>query len=288
MKLIDGKKIAERIKDGVVREVLAMNDQKVQNVSRRPGLAIIKAGNREDSNLYIKIKQEEAKKTGIDTHLYKLEDSEGEEVLIDLISHLNQDEEVDAILVQLPLPEGFDTDKIISSIKPEKDADCFHPENQEKVKKGESRILPPVFGAVQEILEDINFDCRGKSGCVIGNSAVFGENLCDFLSLKGLECRFMNFSGSKEDIAKVASRADLLISAVGKPGFVNGDFVKQEAVVIDVGIVNKDGKVAGDVEIESAGEKAAYLTPVPGGVGPITVAMLLKNTLELHKHGRAV
>ncbi|MFO7806870.1 MAG: bifunctional 5,10-methylenetetrahydrofolate dehydrogenase/5,10-methenyltetrahydrofolate cyclohydrolase [Candidatus Moraniibacteriota bacterium] len=281
MRLIDGKKIAEKVKDEIVGEILEKNGQDVSNVQDRPNLAIIMAGSREDSNIYVKIKREEAKKVGVDTHFYQLNSEDGQKELLQIINHLNQDEEIDAILIQMPLPERFDADEAVYSIDPNKDADCFHPKNMRKINDFESEFLPPVFGAIREILKDINFDFKNKKACIIGNSEIFGKNLGKFLALKGVESDFVKSSTS--NLAEKTNKADLLISVVGKPGFITKDFVKEDAVVIDVGIVNKNGKVLGDVNLESVKNKASHITPVPGGVGPLTVAMLLKNTLTLSK-----
>jgi methylenetetrahydrofolate dehydrogenase (NADP+)/methenyltetrahydrofolate cyclohydrolase len=237
------------------------------------------AGDREDSELYVKIKQEEAKKTGIDTHLYRLESQEGQAELLQIIHHLNRDDEVDAVLIQLPLPERFNSDEAIKMIDPDKDADCFHPKNIKKINSFDSEFLPPVFGAVKEILKEMNFDFKDKKACVIGNSKIFGKNLCDFISLRDILCDFVD--SQDPDLPNKTKKADLLISAVGKPGVITEQHIKEGAAVIDVGISKENGRVRGDVDLKSAKNKASYLTPVPGGVGPITVAMLFRNTLIL-------
>ncbi|MFW5884799.1 MAG: bifunctional 5,10-methylenetetrahydrofolate dehydrogenase/5,10-methenyltetrahydrofolate cyclohydrolase [Patescibacteria group bacterium] len=281
MKIIDGKKIAERIKDEIVSEILSKNEQKNNSALNRPNLAIIMAGDREDSKLYTDIKQKEAKKVGIDTHFYKLEEKEGQAELLSIIKHLNEDEEIDAIMIQLPLPEKFDTEEVLKAINPKKDVECLHPRNFKLCQEGGSLISPPVFGAIEEILEEIDWTLKGKKICIIGNSKSFVDGLSQFLSRKGGDCLT---SGIKDkDLKSKSSQADLVVSAVGEPGFLRGYFIKEGAVVIDVGITKQKSKTLGDADFESIKKKASFATPVPGGVGPVTVAILLKNTLALSK-----
>jgi methylenetetrahydrofolate dehydrogenase (NADP+)/methenyltetrahydrofolate cyclohydrolase len=281
MKIIDGKKIAEKIKDEIVNEVLKKNEQKNNSVLNRPNLAIIMAGNREDSKLYTDIKQREAKKVGIDTHFYKLENKEGQAELLSIIKHLNEDEEIDAIMIQLPLPKKFNAEEAFRAIDPSKDVECLHPKNAKLCQEGNSSVLPPVFGSIEEILKEIDWEFDSGKICIIGNSKNFMDRLAGFLSQKGGECFTADIRD--KDLKSKISQADLVISAVGKPGFLKGDFIKKEAVVVDVGITRKEEKTLGDADLESISKKASFATPVPGGVGPITVAILLKNTLVLSK-----
>lgn len=276
--VVDGNKIAERIKNQVFEEVLALNKNKVQNAEIRPNLAILLIGENQESELYVSKKTEEAKKVGIDTHLYRFNEKDSEEDILKAIEILNQDSEIDAILVQLPLPKEFNTDKIIKKIDPQKDVDCFHPDNQNKEIEN---VISPVHGAVLEILEEIDFEIKNKKALIVSNSKIFGEKLKKILEKKQADVKAIlsDDPNLKEEIKE----ADLLISATGKAHFINKDMLKDQVGVIDVGISRKGKKIKGDVDDKFLGDKASFYTPVPGGVGPITVAILLKNTLELLK-----
>jgi methylenetetrahydrofolate dehydrogenase (NADP+)/methenyltetrahydrofolate cyclohydrolase len=277
-KIIDGKKIAERISSEARREIV-----KLQELGKRmPGLAIILVGEREDSKLYVKLKEKEAGKVGMNINVYRSSQEASEEDIVKTIEYLNQDADVDAILVQLPLPEGLDTDKIIKAIDPEKDVDRFHPKNLKKLLETCSHedVIPPVLHVVIEILKDVDFDLNEKKVCIVSNSDIFGKSLA-----KVLECRGGNIDLIRADDSELKNKtikADLLISAVGRPEFIGGDAIKENAVVIDIGITKEGEDILGDINFKEAEEKVSFITPVPGGVGPVTVAMLLKNTLSLY------
>lgn len=276
MQIIDGKALAEKIKDDLVKEILRFNGE-------RPNLAIILIGNREDSSLYVSLKEKEAKKVGIDTHLYKCGENIPEKEILEMIKFLNNDETVDGILIQLPLPEYLDTDKIISSIKKEKDIDGFHPDNLKILLNtcNGGAVMPPVFGAVLEMLKSIDCDLKNKLACIIANSDIFGKTLA-----KVLECRGAKVETVKADDEKLKEKtreADILITAVGEPEFIKNDFIKKGATVIDVGITKIGEKVKGDVDFEDIKNTAGFMAPVPGGVGPLTIAIALKNTVEIYK-----
>ncbi len=284
MKLIDGKKIAEKIKDDIVAEII--NIKRGYACSKgRPDLAIILVGDREDSQLYVELKEKEAKKVGVDTHLYKIPvDAEQKEVE-QTIDFLNSDKNIDAILLQLPLPKGFDTDELIKMIDPKKDVDRFHPENIKNISLGCSfreKTIPPLLQTVFEILDEIKIEVRNKMVCAVVNSDIFGQSI-----KKVFECRGARVSvcrADDKDLKNKTSQADVLISAVGQPGLIKAEHIKEEACLIDIGITKDDkGKVFGDIDIKSVSDKAGYVTPVPGGVGPITIATALRNTLELYK-----
>lgn len=256
---IDGRAIAERVKDEIAQVIYKLNGP-------RPNLAIILVGEREDSKLYVSLKEREGKKIGVDTHLYKLNSSISEEELLKIINFLNIDPLIDGILIQLPLPEKFNTDKIIAAINPEKDADGFHPAHP-------NYVMSPVLASILACLEEIKFDYKNKTACVLHNSDVFGLSVKKILENKGLKVVL------KED----SEQADLLVTALGKPHFVKKEMIKDQAVIIDIGITKVDGKVLGDVDYEDVKDKASYITPVPGGVGPMTIAFLFKNVLEIFK-----
>lgn len=281
-KIIDGKKLAEKIKDGIVKEILGLN-KNIYNITR-PNLAIILIGERPDSELYVRLKEREAKKVGIDTHLYKCSADTSEQEILEMIKCLNEDRTVDAILAQLPLPAGIDTDTIMLALDPAKDIDGFQPDNLEKLLKScdFSGLMPPVFAAVLEILNSIKYDIKNKQACIISNSDIFGKSLAHILICRGAAA--VAVKANNENLAQHAKQADILISAVGKPKFIKQDIIKQDAVIIDIGISKSGDKVAGDIDFEDVKNKAGYITPVPGGVGPVTIAMALKNTLEIYKN----
>lgn len=267
--LIDGKKIAEKIKDNITQEIFKLGT--------RPNLAIILVEGRGDSDLYVSLKEREAKKVGIDTHLYKLASEVKESDLLEIINFLNNDNLVDGILVQLPLPKHLNTDKIIKAINPMKDVDGFHPENLERLKKGESLIIPPVFGAVFEMLKNINFDIENKEVCILSNSEIFRDNLA--LMLNNMKAKTKCFPAVNPE----TKNADVLITALGKPHSIKKEMVKKDAVIIDIGITKDKKSIKGDVDFNDVEDYCSYITPVPGGVGPLTIAMTFQNTLNSYK-----
>lgn len=270
MQIIDGKILAEKIKDKIVKEIV--------KIGGHPNLAIILIGDREDSSLYVSLKEKEAKKIGIDTHLYKCGGNVPEKEVLEMINFLNNDETVDAILIQLPLPEHLDTDKIISAIKKEKDIDGFHPNNLKILLSGcsDEAIMPPVFGAILEMLKSIDCGLGGKKVFIIANSDIFGRALAKVLECRGAKAETVK--ADDKNLKEKTREADILITAVGKPKFIKKDFLKKDAVIIDVGITKIGKKVCGDVDFEDVKGTAGYITPVPGGVGPLTIAMAFRNT----------
>lgn len=259
VKKIDGLKIAEKIKDQITKEIYELDGP-------RPNLAIVLVGEREDSKLYVSLKEREGKKVGVDTHLYKLEENATEEELLEVIAFLNSDPSVDGILVQLPLPPQFNTDKIIAALDPEKDVDGFHLQHPEY-------IVSPVLASILACLKEIKFDYKNKTACVLHNSDIFGLSVKKLLEAKGL----------KVVLKEEPEQADLIVSALGRPQFIKKEMIKDGAVLIDIGITKVDGQVLGDVDFEDIKDKASYITPVPGGIGPMTIAFLFKNALEIFK-----
>ncbi len=256
---IDGKAIAEKFKDQIAEQIFKLDGP-------RPNLAIILVGEREDSKLYVSLKQKEGVKVGVDTHLYEFIENTSEAELLKVINFLNKDNLIDGILVQLPLPPHFNTDKIIAAIDPKKDVDGFH-ENHPYY------ILSPVLASILACLEEINFDFENKTACILHNSDIFGQSVKKLLEEKGLQV----------SLKEAPDQADLLISALGKPHFIKKEMIKDKAVIIDIGITKVDSKVLGDVDFEDVKNKASYITPVPGGIGPMTIAFLFKNVLEIFK-----
>ncbi len=261
IKKIDGKKISERIKDEIAEEIYHFK-------GLRPNLAIILVGERPDSKLYVSLKEREAKKVGIDTHIYRLDADVPEEELISVVSFLNKDETIDGILIQLPLPEKFNTDEIIEILDPEKDVDGFHSAHP-------NYILSPVLASIKACLEEIKFIAKNKTACVLYNSEIFGSSVKDLLKKLG--------------IAKLSDRseeADLLVTALGKPHFIKKEMIKEKAVMIDIGITPVGDDVQGDIDYNDVKEKGSYITPVPGGIGPMTIAFLFKNALAIFEKRR--
>ncbi len=278
MQIIDGKAIAEKINDKTAKEVYGLK-------GRRPNLAIVLIGDNPDSDLYVSKKIEAGKKVGIDTHLYKCEAGLGQAKLLEMIDFLDKDPEIDAIMVQLPLPkdQGYDTDEVIARIDPEKDLDRFHPQNIKKMLEdfSDQTILPPVFAVIFEMLDSLEIDLKDKKVAIVSKSEIFGGNLAKIFGFKGAEAEVVH--PDDQNVAEKTSQADILIPVVGRPKFIKKDMVKAGAVVIDVGITRDMGSIYGDVDLDDVKEVAGYSSPVPGGVGPVTVAITLRNALELYK-----
>lgn len=284
-KIIDGKILAEKIKDEIVKEIIGLN-KNIHNLTR-PNLAIILIGQRPDSELYVSLKEKEAKKVGIDTHLYRCSAETSEREILEMIKCLNEDKLVDGILVQLPLPAQIDTDTVILALDPAKDVDGFQPDNLEKLLKSceSPDLMPPVLAVVLEMLKSIDYDIKDKQVCIISNADIFGKTLAHVLNCRGAKTETVK--ADDKNLAEKTSRADILITAVGKPKLIKKNMVKQDAVVIDVGITKQGDKFIGDVDFEDVKDRASYITPVPGGVGPMTIAMAFKNTLEIYKRRQA-
>ena len=275
-KIIDGKILAEKIKDKIAKEIYDLKRP-------RPNLAIILIGQRPDSELYVRLKEAEAKKVGIDTHLYKCAENTSEREILEMIRCLNEDNSVDAILVQLPMPAGIDADTIMLALDPIKDVDGFHPDNLAELLRSCNfkGLMPPVFAVVLEILKSIDYEIKDKKVCVVSNSDIFGKSLAHILTCQGAKAEAIK--ADDENLTERTRQTDVLISAAGKPEFIKKDMIKPDAVVIDIGIAKQGDKFVGDVDFEDVKEKAGYITPVPGGVGPLTIAMAFKNTLEIYK-----
>ena len=277
--LIDGKKIAEEVKDRVAKEIFDLKGP-------RPNLAIILIGERPDSKLYVELKEREARKVGVDTHLYKCPENIPEQDVLDMIRLLNEDELIDGILVQLPLPQGFDTDGIILAINPDKDVDCFHPENLKKLFKtcDHYDVMSPVFKSVDRMLCSIDCNLKNKTVCILANSDIFGKSLAKTLECKGAQVEVIR--ADDKDLTSKTSKADVLITAIGRPKFIKKEMVKKDAVVIDIGTTKENKKVLGDVDFDDVEQKTSHITPVPGGVGPMTIAYLFENCLAAYKKKR--
>ncbi len=274
---IDGKAIADEIKKEAAAEAAALKAQGV-----KPCLAVILVGNDSASQVYVNNKKKACEAVGIRSVSYTLDENAEESELLQLVDTLNLDSSVHGILVQLPLPEHMDETKVIVAISPEKDVDCFHPMNVGRLTSGLDGFLPCTPAGVIEILKRTGHDIAGKNCAIIGRSNLVGKPLALLMTRENATVTLCH--SKTQNLAEVCRRADILVSAAGKAGLVTGDMVKDGAVVIDVGMNrNAEGKLCGDVVYDEAAEKASAVTPVPGGVGLMTVAMLMKNCIRAAK-----
>ena len=272
--LIDGKLISTQIKDELKLEVAALKEKGVI-----PCLAVIQVGNDPASSVYVNNKKKACAYIGIESLSYELEEAVSQEELLSIIDELNHNEMVHGILVQLPLPKHIDEESVIKAISPEKDVDGFHPETVGNMCIGSKGFLPCTPAGVIQLLKRSNIDICGKECVVVGRSNIVGKPMA-LLLLR--ENGTVTIAHSKtNDLKEITKRADILIAAVGKPKFITSEYVKEGAVVIDVGIHrNEDNKLCGDVDFDDVIDKVSAITPVPGGVGPMTIAMLMNNCVE--------
>lgn len=272
--LIDGKLISAQIKDELKAEVAQMKEKGIT-----PCLAVIQVGNDPASSVYVNNKKKACAYIGIESLSYELEETVSQDALLKLISELNNNEKVNGILVQLPLPRHIDENAVIEAITPSKDVDGFHPETVGNMCIGTRGFLPCTPAGVIQLLKRSNIEIEGKECVIIGRSNIVGKPMA-MLLLRENGTVTITHSRTK-DLKEVTKRADILVVAIGKPKFVTKDFVKEGAVVIDVGIHrNEDNKLCGDVDFDDVVEKVSAITPVPGGVGPMTIAMLMNNCVE--------
>ena len=276
-KIIDGKQISADIKEEMRLEVAALNKAGVS-----VGLAVVLVGNDPASKVYVGNKKKACEALGIVSSEYLLPEDTTEETLLELISKLNADDSVDGILVQLPLPRHLDEKKVINAISPSKDVDAFHPVNVGKIMIGDYTFAPCTPAGIIELIERSGISLEGKSCVVIGRSNIVGKPMSMLLLHKNATVTICH--SRTKNLSEVVSQADVVVAAVGRAKFVTADMVKEGAVVIDVGINRMDnGKLCGDVDFDSVAPKCSYITPVPGGVGPMTIAMLMKNTVAAAK-----
>ncbi|HHQ6554556.1 TPA: bifunctional methylenetetrahydrofolate dehydrogenase/methenyltetrahydrofolate cyclohydrolase FolD [Serratia fonticola] len=274
-KIIDGKTIAQQVRNEVAEQV----KQRLEAGKRAPGLAVVLVGENPASQIYVASKRKACEEVGFISRSYDLPASTTEPELLALIDKLNADKEIDGILVQLPLPAGIDNVKVLERISPDKDVDGFHPYNVGRLCQRAPKLRPCTPRGIVTLLERYNIDTYGLNAVVVGASNIVGRPMSMELLLAG--CTTTVTHRFTKNLRHHVENADLLIVAVGKPGFIPGDWIKPGAIVIDVGINRlESGKVVGDVDFEAASERAAFITPVPGGVGPMTVATLIQNTLQ--------
>lgn len=275
--IISGTQLASQIKSNVAQQI----SQYVAQGKRAPGLAVILVGADPASQVYVGSKRKSCAEIGIASKSYDLPETTTEQALLELIEELNQDTEVDGILVQLPLPKHIDSTKVIEQISPEKDVDGFHPYNVGRLCQRIPTLRACTPYGVMKLLETTGISFYGKHAVIVGASNIVGRPMALELLLAG--CTVTVTHRFTEDLASHIRQADILVVAVGKPKFIKGEWIKEGAVVVDVGINRLEGKLVGDVEFDIAAQRASYITPVPGGVGPMTVAMLMQNTLSAYE-----
>jgi len=277
-KIIDGKAISAAIRGEIAAEV----EQMKKNNGFVPGLAVIIVGEDPASQVYVRNKKKDCDETGINSIVHALPENTTQEELLALVHKLNNDDNVHGIIVQLPLPKHLDSELIINNIDSKKDVDAFHPYNVGKIMIGDYEFLPCTPAGVMALLERSNIEVAGKNCVVVGRSNIVGKPQAMMLLHKNGTVTICH--SKTKDLAEVCRSADILVVAIGRAKMITGDMIKEGAVVIDVGM-NRDenGKLCGDVDYESAEKKASYITPVPGGVGPMTRVMLLQNTLSAAK-----
>ena len=268
--LIDGKAISASVREEMKAEVAAMKT--------KPGLAVIIVGNDPASKTYVKNKKKGCEQVGFYSEVHELPESTTQQELIALVNKLNGDEKIHGILVQLPLPRHLDDKAVIAAIDPRKDVDAFAEVNVGKIMIGNHSFLPCTPAGIMVLLERSGIDISGKECVVVGRSNIVGKPMA--MLLLGANGTVTICHSKTRDLAEVTRRADILVVAIGKADFITGDMVKEGAVVIDVGMNrNAEGKLTGDVDFKSVEPKVSYITPVPGGVGPMTITMLLRNTI---------
>ena len=277
---IDGREVAKKWKENAAQRAQALTEKGVT-----PHLAVIVAGDNPASQVYVRNKENACLRAGIRSTILRLPESCTQEELESAVAALNADQGVHGILVQLPLPKGLDEARVLAMIDPEKDVDGFHAMNTGKLMSGQPGFVPCTPLGVMKLLEAYNIPTRGRHAVVIGRSNIVGKPMA--MLLLAADATVTVCHSKTENLADITRQADILVAAVGRANFVTGDMIKPGATVIDVGINRVDGALVGYVNAEEAAQKAAYLTPVPGGVGQMTIAMLLSNTLDAaERHGR--
>lgn len=272
--VIDGKAIAQSVRGEIASRTAALKEQGVV-----PGLAVVLVGEDSASKVYVRNKEKACEQVGFHSEVYRLPEETTQEALLALVKKLTDDDEIHGVLVQLPLPKHIDEKAVLYAIPPEKDVDAFHPVNVGRIMMGDFDFLPCTPAGVMKLLEVTGIEIKGKECVVLGRSNIVGKPQAMLLLHQHGTVTICH--SRTKDLKEVTKRADILVVAIGKAKFVTGDMVKPGAVVIDVGMDrDENGKLCGDVDFDSVSQVAGYLTPVPGGVGPMTITMLLENTLR--------
>lgn len=276
-KLIDGKAVSASLREAMKAEVEELAEQGIT-----PGLAVVLVGDDPASQVYVRNKEKGCEELGIYSEKYELPASTTQRELLDLVETLNKKPDIDGILVQLPLPDHLDSNAVIEAISPDKDVDAFHASNVGRIMLGDYRFLPCTPAGIMELIHSTGIEVAGKECVVVGRSNIVGKPMAMLLLHENGTVTVCH--SKTRNLAEVTRRADILVAAVGKPNFITAEMVKEGAVVIDVGMNRDgDGKLCGDVDFGAVGEVAGAITPVPGGVGPMTITMLLKNTITAAK-----
>lgn len=278
MQIIDGKKVSAQVKAQVAQQTKELQNK----TGLTPGLAVILVGEDPASKVYVNNKKKACEEVGFNSFEYKLPETTTQEELLALVEELNNKKEVNGILCQLPLPKGLDDNAVIEAISPMKDVDAFHKQNVGRIMIGDYDFLPCTPAGIMEMLDAYDISVEGKECVVIGRSNIVGKPMAMLLLHKNGTVTICH--SRTKNLQEVTSRADILVAAVGIPKFVTADMVKDGAVVIDVGMDrDENGKLCGDVDFENVKDKCSFITPVPGGVGPMTISTLMKNTLKACK-----
>ena len=273
-KILSGKIVSARVKDELKKEVEELSQR-----GKQTGLAVVLVGDDSASKVYVRNKEKACEEVGIYSEVHRLSANTSEEELLKLINELNENDKIDGILVQLPLPKHLDDKVIIDNIKPEKDVDAFHPSNVGKIMIGDYDFLPCTPAGIMELIHESGVEVDGKTCVVIGRSNIVGKPMSMLLLHENGTVTTCH--SHTKNLKEVCQRADILVAAIGKPKFFDDSYVKDGAVVIDVGIPrNEENKLCGDVDYDKVVDKVSAITPVPGGVGPMTIAMLMNNCVE--------
>lgn len=275
--IIDGKKEAALLREEIKKEILLLKEK----TKKVPGLSVILIGDFTPSQIYVKNKEKNSKEVGINSEVIKYPKDITEQEILNKIKELNNNPEVSGILVQLPLPKHINKEKIINAIHPKKDVDGFNPINVGNLASGYDAIIPCTPLGCLHLIKKIEKNLTGKHAVIIGRSNLNGKPMAQLLLREN--CTVTIVHSKTKDLKAECQKADILVAAVGKANLVKGDWVKKDSIIIDVGINKVEEKIVGDVDFESVKEKVKAITPVPGGVGPMTIACLLKNTLECFK-----
>ena len=280
MQLIDGKALAKKVQDSVANKVEKLKQEK--NIV--PGLAVVIVGDDPASHAYVSMKEKACKKVGFYSIVHKMPDSISQDEIIEIIEMMNKNSHIHGILVQLPLPKHIDTDKILEVIDPKKDVDGFHAYNVGRLVTGLESFVACTPLGVMKMFEEYNIDLKGKDVCVVGASNIVGKPMASLLLNANATVTITHIH--TKDLKTHTLKADIIIVGVGVPKLIKEDMVKEGAIVIDIGINRiEDGSLVGDVDFKNVKAKCSYITPVPGGVGPMTIAMLLSNTLKAANKG---
>lgn len=277
MAIIDGKAVSKTVRERVAKETAALKEKGVT-----PGLAVIIVGEDPASQVYVRNKERACEEVGFYSEKFALPENTTQEELNALVEKLNKRDDINGILCQLPLPSHLDDKEVINLINPIKDVDAFHPVNVGAIMIGDYNFLPCTPAGIMELIHSTGVDVTGKKAVVMGRSNIVGKPMAMLLLHENATVEITH--SKTENLADITKEADILVAAIGKPKFVTADMVKEGAVVIDVGMDrDENGKLCGDVDFDSVAEKCSYITPVPGGVGPMTISMLMQNTLTAAK-----